>query len=308
VELRQLTTFQAVIAHGSFVRAAEELGYAQSTVTLHIQQLEAEVGTPLFMRAGRTVTLTEVGRTLREQSASILQQMERLEETMAGVATGVAGRLRIGAVEPAASTALLPLIFRFTEERPRVQISLEIGGTLGISDRVARGDLDLGLCSPPPAHSSLTFEPLFRESLAVLLPARHRLTARDPLRSARRAAAAHGANVRLSCSDRGGTRGTRHEPVFRHRNRLRRGIEAGGAARSRVGDPAGECARAAANGDGAPPIYGSDDQPHYRHCAPCRCAGQRPNARRLRGFTPPTAVGAVARCQMPVTKCRSRCQ
>jgi DNA-binding transcriptional LysR family regulator len=181
VELRQLTTFQAIVAHGSFVRAAEELGYAQSTVTLHIQQLEREIGTPLFGRAGRKATLTEAGRTLYEQSGIVLRQMEKLQETMAGVATGMAGRVSIGAIEPAASVTLLPLIVRFAEERPRMQISLEIGGTRGISDRVASGELDLGLCSPPPAHLGLTFEPLFRESLALLLPVRHPLAARETL-------------------------------------------------------------------------------------------------------------------------------
>jgi DNA-binding transcriptional LysR family regulator len=183
MDLRQLATFQAIVTHGSFVRAADELGYAQSTVTLHIQQLEAEIGTALFTRAGRKMALTEAGRTLREQSAAVLQQMERLEETMAGVATGMAGRLRIGAVEPAASVALLPLIVRFVEERPQIQISLEVGGTRGISDRVASGDLDLGFCSPPPAHPGVTFEPLYRETLAVLLPARHHLTQHETLRT-----------------------------------------------------------------------------------------------------------------------------
>ena len=61
MELRNLRTFQAVVDRGSYQRAAEYLGYAQSTVTAQIQQLEEEMGVPLFERVGRRMTLTEAG-------------------------------------------------------------------------------------------------------------------------------------------------------------------------------------------------------------------------------------------------------
>ena len=52
MELKNLRTFQAVVDQGSYQKAADALGYTQSTVTVHIQQLEEELGVPLFQRAG----------------------------------------------------------------------------------------------------------------------------------------------------------------------------------------------------------------------------------------------------------------
>ncbi|MGI8855857.1 MAG: LysR family transcriptional regulator [Thermomicrobiales bacterium] len=184
MDLRQLTTFQEIAKHGSFVRAAEALDYAQSTVTLHIQQLESELGVLLFTRAGRKTALTEAGRTLHEQAGPLLRQMASLQQTMAGIGSGEAGHVRIGCIEPAASVRLLPLIVRFYEERPRIRLTLEVAGTGAVSSRVARGDLDVGICSPPPAHLGLTFEPLFDEPMALLLPENHPLAMVECIRAA----------------------------------------------------------------------------------------------------------------------------
>ena len=68
MEIRQLTTFQTIVQRGSFLRAAEALDVAQSTVTLHVQQLEAELGVQLFTRQGRRMQLTEAGRTFEEHT------------------------------------------------------------------------------------------------------------------------------------------------------------------------------------------------------------------------------------------------
>ena len=69
MELRNLRAFQAVVDQGSYQRAAERLGYTQSTITVQIQQLEEELGVPLFERVGRRMALTEAAKGfLREPS------------------------------------------------------------------------------------------------------------------------------------------------------------------------------------------------------------------------------------------------
>ena len=62
MELRQLRTFQTIVEQGSYLRAAEVLGYTQSAVTAQIQQLERELGYPLFERLGRRMVLTAMGQ------------------------------------------------------------------------------------------------------------------------------------------------------------------------------------------------------------------------------------------------------
>ena len=80
MELKNLRTFQAVVDQGSYQKAAEYLGYTQSTVTVHIQQLEEELGVPLFQRVGRHMTLTQAGEQALAQTRELLLAAERLSQ------------------------------------------------------------------------------------------------------------------------------------------------------------------------------------------------------------------------------------
>lgn len=173
MDFRHMQTFQAVVKHASFVRAAEELQYAQSTVTLHIQQLEAELGVELFARQGKKVKLTEAGRTLREQVDHILGRVDTLRQSMQELGEGEAGHVRIGAIEPTASRRLPPVLFEFSRQRPKVRLAVEVEGTATISRRVASGDLEFGICSAPAPGLGLVFEPLVREPMGLLVPENH---------------------------------------------------------------------------------------------------------------------------------------
>ena len=175
VELRHIYTFQAIVKEGSFLRAAEKLMYAQSTITLHIQQLEAELGVKLFIRQGKKVQLTEAGRSLQEQADSLVARATALQETMFNLVAGEAGHVRVGAIEPTASLRLPQILVPFCQERPHIHLTIEVGNTRVISQRVASGELDIGICSLPEAHLGLDFEPLFTEQMALLLPQQHSL-------------------------------------------------------------------------------------------------------------------------------------
>jgi DNA-binding transcriptional LysR family regulator len=179
MELRHLTTFQAVVEHGSFLRAAEALQYAQSSVTVHIQQLEMELGVQLFVRHSKRVELTEAGRVLNDEAAQILGRMQALRQTMAEFVSGEGGFARLGSIEPTASVRIAPLLVSFCARRPRVQLRLEVGGTRGISQMVADGKLDFGIVSAPPAELGLVFELLFVEAMALLVPIGHALAGAD---------------------------------------------------------------------------------------------------------------------------------
>jgi DNA-binding transcriptional LysR family regulator len=183
MELRHIYTFQAIVKEGSFLKAAEKLMYAQSTITLHIQQLEAELGVKLFLRQGKKVQLTEAGRSLQEQADSLVARAMALQQTMFNLVAGEAGHVRIGVIEPTASLRLPQLLAAFCQERPRIRLTIEVGNTRTISQRVASGALDLGICSPPAAHLGLDFEPLFVERLALLLPERHPLAGAENIRA-----------------------------------------------------------------------------------------------------------------------------
>ena len=170
MEFKHLQTFQAVAAEGSFLKAAEKLQYAQSTMTLHIQKLEEELGVQLFSRQGRRTELTVAGRTLQSHADHLLYRAEQLQQAMAGLVTGEAGQLRIGSVEPVASVHLPLVLVQFCRQYPKVRLTLEVGVTQVISRRVAAGELDIAVCSAPAANLGLAFEPLFQDPIALLLP------------------------------------------------------------------------------------------------------------------------------------------
>jgi LysR family transcriptional regulator, regulator of the ytmI operon len=175
MEFRHLQTFQSIARAGSFIKAAEQLQYAQSTITLHIQQLEAELGVKLFARQGKRTELTIAGRTLLEHADLLLHRAANLQQTMTDLVAGEAGHLRIGSIEPIASTYLPTLLVRFCQEHPQVRLTLEVGVTRSISQQVAAGALDLAICSPPSANLNLSFELLFHDAIELLIPDPHPL-------------------------------------------------------------------------------------------------------------------------------------
>jgi DNA-binding transcriptional LysR family regulator len=93
MDLRHLQTFKVIAETGSFVQAAERLQYAQSTLTLHIQQLEAELGVELFDRQRRKIQLTAAGHTLLIHTQHVLNQVEQMQQDLSDLAAGESGTL-----------------------------------------------------------------------------------------------------------------------------------------------------------------------------------------------------------------------
>ena len=91
MELKNLRTLQAVADQGSYQKAADCLGYTQSTVTVHIQQLEEELGIPLFERVGRGMALTQMGRQALIQARELLLAADRLSFVLASACAGWGG-------------------------------------------------------------------------------------------------------------------------------------------------------------------------------------------------------------------------
>ena len=177
MEFRHLQTFQAITREGSFLKAAEKLQYAQSTITMHIQKLEEELGVKLFSRRGKRTELTVAGRTLQNHTDQLLYRAAQLQQAMTDLVVGEAGQLRVGSVEPVASVYLPAILVQFCRQYPNVRLTLEVGVTQVISQRVATGTLDLAICSPPAANLGLDFELLFQDPISLLVPENHRLAA-----------------------------------------------------------------------------------------------------------------------------------
>lgn len=181
MDLRTLKTFEACVRFGHFQKAAEELQYAPSTVTLQIQRLEADLGVSLFLRDGKRVIVTEAGRWLHHEASALLKSIGSMRQTVSDIAAGDNGSVHFAAIEPVASQKLATIIADFCKTRPKVELSMEVSGSRSIAERVRGGELDFGVCSVPSANLMLEFEPMFEERLGVMLNTNHPLADRDSI-------------------------------------------------------------------------------------------------------------------------------
>ncbi|WP_282942292.1 LysR family transcriptional regulator [Paenibacillus sp. RC67] len=180
MDIRALKTFQMIVKHGSFNRAAEELNYVQSTVTMQIQKLESDLGIQLIER-GKKIRLTEAGRLFYEQSQQIVKQMEQLQANLADIQLGEAGSIRLGVTEPTGSYRLPDILAKFMSRYPKIRISVDFATTPVLCERLLSGELDIALCSTPALGTELYFEPLFKETFVLLMPKDHPLADQEAI-------------------------------------------------------------------------------------------------------------------------------
>lgn len=142
MELRYIETFLKVAATQNFSKAAEQLGYSQSAVTIQIQKLEKELDTQLFERLGKRVYLTDKGQQFVHYASQIMSAAN-LALNFSKEESSPTGILRIGGVE-SVCTALLPeLLLDFYRLCPKVEVVIKSGPTDHLLDMALSNELDL---------------------------------------------------------------------------------------------------------------------------------------------------------------------
>src|SRR3954466_6592057 len=170
MELSDLLTFSTVARLGGITRAADELNTVQSNVTQRVKALEAEIGTALFERHSRGMTLTGAGRRLLPYA----QRMAALsrEAVLAARDDGEPkGPLSIGSMETARAVRLPALLSEFPRRYPAVRLTLRTAPTADLVTAVLDGTLDGAFVAGPIEHVELAATTALREEL-VLVSAR----------------------------------------------------------------------------------------------------------------------------------------
>ncbi len=177
MELRHLRYFQAVAATGHMTRAAAVLGIQQPPLSQQIRALEDRLGTPLFHRHPKGVTLTDSGRLFLVESRRLLDDVDAVEKRMHAVAEGKAGTLAIGFTSSAAAHAFTPMALRTCRRAyPDIVLQINEDHAAGLTAAVAAGRLHCGFLRVPVGRpAGLEFETLLREPVLVALPVDHPL-------------------------------------------------------------------------------------------------------------------------------------
>ena len=167
MELTDLLTFSTVARLGGITRAADELNTVQSNVTQRIKALEAEIGTALFERHSRGMTLTGAGRRLLPY-AERMSALSR-EAVLAARDDGEPkGPLSIGSMETTAAVRLPTLLAEFHRRFPAVRLTLRTSPTADLVTAVLDGSLDGAFVAGPIEHAELVATTAFSEELVFV--------------------------------------------------------------------------------------------------------------------------------------------
>ena len=168
--LVKLRSFVAVADCSRFRRASEQLGISQPTLSLHIRDLERQLGAPLLQRTTRSVRLTAEGqmllvrakRIIAELDAAVLEVKEQVELER--------GRVAIATVPTLASDPLPQILIAYKTRFPGITISLVEEDAAAVAQRVEVGLADFGLMARPDRRKDLSFESLANDPFVALFP------------------------------------------------------------------------------------------------------------------------------------------
>lgn len=182
MELRQIQYFIEVAKREHVTEAANALHVAQSAVSRQIFNLEAELGVDLFIREGRSVRLTSVGKIFLEQMEQAVHAINQAKQVVEEYIDPDQGTVRVGFSSTLASYILPTTISAFHNTYPNVNFDLYQGSHYHLIDSVKTGEINLALIGPIPIDKSkIDSDILFTEKIMALLPANHRLAGEEVL-------------------------------------------------------------------------------------------------------------------------------
>jgi LysR family hydrogen peroxide-inducible transcriptional activator len=172
-DLRQLECFCVVARLGSFTKAAEEVGVAQSSLSEQIAKLEQGLESVLFERLARRIELTPAGEALLPRAQAILQDAAALPHYLETVRTDAGGALRVGVIPSIMPYFLAPRIRDFVERFPEIDLHLREATTAELIRQIEEGVIDIAILSLPVEGNNLVMRELFRERIHLAVPDFH---------------------------------------------------------------------------------------------------------------------------------------
>ncbi len=188
LSLHQLRCFLATYEHGSLTAAAEELGYAQPSVSEQVRGLEKTLGVPLFRRVGRGVVPTTLADTLRPYAEQAIAAAEEARRAVKSAVSLESGTIRFGMFGSARLYAGAQIVADVLERYPGVRVELIGQHSNEVQEQLRRGHLEAAMIAATSVQSEgLIVIPVARDELVYISADRERLT--SPVTAARLAKA-----------------------------------------------------------------------------------------------------------------------
>ena len=185
MEMQQVRYFVALAGTLNFTRAAEQCNVSQPALTRAIQQLEHELGGPLFHRERGNTHLSELGRMMLPYLQTVEESTRAARDHARAVKKLERATLTIGTMCTIGPQLVSDLLIRFRAQHPDVEVQFVDAGAPQMIEMLEKGELEVAIVGVPgELPESLHQLPIFEERFVIVLPPNHRLVAHDPVRAA----------------------------------------------------------------------------------------------------------------------------
>lgn len=179
MDFTQLRYFHEVAQLGTIRKASDKLRVAPSALSRQIQQLEHQVGMPLFERHTRGMRLTDAGEIYALHAKLVMLDAERARSELAALRGLERGGVRLVVVEGLVSNYLMDGIGRFRRDHPDIQFELLVSGTADVVGAVRKGEADIGIAFNAKPDPQVEFLFQLDDEVRAICQVGHPLTRRE---------------------------------------------------------------------------------------------------------------------------------
>ena len=174
-----LKVFVTVIEQKNFSRAGDILNLSQPGVSLHIRNLENELGTKLIYRSPKQVQITEPGKILYRHAKQMLNHYETAKREINEFNNVVSGTMKIGASFTIGEYYLPKVLAEFSTKYPMVDIQIIISNSNDVIQGIRSNKLDIGLIEGETDYKDIDVMPFMNDEMIVVVPPDHPLSQMD---------------------------------------------------------------------------------------------------------------------------------
>lgn len=175
LEIRHLQLVAGISDAGTMTGAASRLHLTQSALSHQLRDIEARLGTPLFVRLGRSMVLTAAGRRVLDTARRVLGELERAEEDVRRLAGHSEGIIRVCTQCYTGYHWLAGVLGSFQRKHPHVTVNIAADATDRPVDALLDGSIDLAILIDPARDRRLRLRPLFTDEMVAIVAPSHAL-------------------------------------------------------------------------------------------------------------------------------------
>lgn len=166
--IKQLRYFNALVEHNHFGKAADSCFVSQSAFSVAIKELENALGGRLVDRTNKSVTVTNLGREIYQQSLLVMAEMKKMLDMAQGNMSPLSGQLSVGMIPTIGPFVMPDLLPELSRHYPELDLEIHEGKSADIYEQLMRGQLDVIILALPYEMRSVETLTLFKDRFRLI--------------------------------------------------------------------------------------------------------------------------------------------